>query len=246
MAKGKVNGMKRKGKTGVKIKAMRFLLLLVCMLTIPYRTVLAKGQTATARITISHSFEALNGYTPSAGTEFRYKIYATDSVAPAPEGADKNGERILNFSGTGTQTQTVEIQFTHAGIYQYTVEPVITNRYENYSYDETKYTVNVYVLNEGDGLNPIVVMYQAGNTDQKQDSILYQNSYTKPTSSTGSQRRYPTESPAESPATSKLIVTLLPSTGDTGNPVLWLVLIAGSLAAILVLSWRRKKEEKNH
>ena len=197
-------------KTCAKVGVI--LILLACLLVSMAGTAFADMPTATAVIEIKQIFQVQNGYEASAGLNCKYKFKSLDPSNPMPSGLNSDGE--LEFTLSGISSQSISIEYTHAGLYQYQVQPVIDKVFENYYYDENIYNIDVYVENDGDGLKTtIVISNQAG---EKYGEICYYHYYW---------------------------VHSIPKTGDESDPSVFIWTLAASTAAVSVLAFvlRRKK-----
>lgn len=80
------------------------------------------------------------------------------------------------------ETDGFQISYDYPGTYHYIVQQNIGDN-SNISYDETKYAVDVYVLENDNGkLYPEVVAYKSGDT-RKIDTLYFQNVNTSPAAS---------------------------------------------------------------
>lgn len=107
---------------------------------------------------------------------FEYDLTALEEGSPMPDDSQNN---IYSFSMSGTENRKIgPMIFSHGGIYRYEVKQNISGKKENYRYDETVYTVEVYVKNEEHGLTAeVIVLNEAGS---KCESIQFENTYTVP------------------------------------------------------------------
>ena len=121
------------------------LLLLACLLAAMTGSAFAATAGVTATIEVKQVFQVQNGYTAGAGQECPYKFWSLDPANPMPSGLNANGE--LEFTLDGNASKTISIDFTHAGEYHYMVKSAVVKAYENYYYDESVYSVDVYAEN---------------------------------------------------------------------------------------------------
>lgn len=129
------------------------------------------------------------------------------------------------------------ITFTQTGNYLFTLQEAKGDA-SNYTYDTTRWTLEIEVGKEGDDLKILHAVYRAdGKPDA--DKATFVNGYYPPDQ--------PPETPDEGGEENKnplhWIYTLLPQTGDSSQPMLWVALLvipAGCLAAIVV--WRKRKK----
>lgn len=134
-------------------------------------------------VPITKEFEMADGLKTPAAT---FKFTATSTTEGAPTAT------IANVSFTEGQTGTLigekyvlegntTISFTgdwkHAGEYVYTVTESKENPISNVTYDNTSYTLRVYVINGTNGLEIEKITAQGANG--KTDKILFTNTYAK-------------------------------------------------------------------
>lgn len=134
-------------------------------------------------VPITKEFEMADGLKTPAAT---FKFTATSTTEGAPTAT------IANVSFTEGQTGTLigekyvlegntTISFTgdwkHAGEYVYTVTESKENPISNVTYDNTSYTLRVYVINGTNGLE--IEKITAQGATGKTDKILFTNTYTK-------------------------------------------------------------------
>ena len=134
-------------------------------------------------VPITKEFEMADGLKTPAAT---FKFTATSTTEGAPTAT------IANVSFTEGQTGTLigekyvlegntTISFTgdwkHAGEYVYTVTESKENLISNVTYDNTSYTLRVYVINGTNGLE--IEKITAQGATGKTDKILFTNTYTK-------------------------------------------------------------------
>lgn len=134
-------------------------------------------------VLITKEFEMADGLKTPAAT---FKFTATSTTEGAPTAT------IANVSFTEGQTGTLigekyvlegntTISFTgdwkHAGEYVYTVTESKENLISNVTYDNTSYTLRVYVINGTNGLE--IEKITAQGATGKTDKILFTNTYTK-------------------------------------------------------------------
>ena len=134
-------------------------------------------------VLITKEFEMADGLKTPAAT---FKFTATSTTEGAPTAT------IANVSFTEGQTGTLigekyvlegntTISFTgdwkHAGEYVYTVTESKENPISNVTYDNTSYTLRVYVINGTNGLE--IEKITAQGASGKTNKILFTNTYTK-------------------------------------------------------------------
>lgn len=146
-----------------------------------------------------------------------YQLTALEANAPMPEGS---ADGSYTFAMTGTANQEIgPMEYVHGGIYRYRVELKTAEEKENYIYDKTVYTVEVYVKNTDDGLRAeIIVLDEAG---MKYSCIRFEHAYIAPAA--------PAPTPADTPRPVK--------TGDD-TAILWYA--AALILAFLTLVFIRR------
>lgn len=196
-----------------------------------------------------------NRYLPAFRVQYSPVVYKTftDNSKARPKDqsftftltpAENYGEAVQTASGGDTVTIHQEgmvyfapITFTQTGNYRFTLQEAKGDA-SNYTYDTTRWTLEIEVGKEGDDLKILHAVYRAdGKPDA--DKATFVNGYYPPDQ--------PPETPDEGGEENKnplhWIYTLLPQTGDSSQPMLWVALLvipAGCLAAIVV--WRKRKK----
>lgn len=142
---------------------------------------------------------------------FEYDLTALEEGSPMPDDSQNN---IYSFSMSGTENRKIgPMIFSHGGIYRYEVKQNISGKKENYRYDETVYTVEVYVKNEEHGLTAeVIVLNEAGS---KCESIQFENTYTVPGTEM-TPAPFPNVTPGAVPAV---------RTGDTNSLGMYVILL---------------------
>ncbi|MCC8358159.1 MAG: LPXTG cell wall anchor domain-containing protein [Oscillospiraceae bacterium] len=175
---------------------------------------------------------ALEGTLPEPAETLSVVMQADDASYPMPAGA-VDGTYTMSVSGAGTYSFPT-ITYSRVGVYTYTIwqEPGTD---ATCTYDDTVYTLTVYVTNreDGTGLDSTAILYPDASGD-KAGSATFTNVYPTIT---------PTPDPTDPPATATPTPTGdAPKTGDDSNIALWagiVALCACGLGAVVVL---RKKE----
>ena len=191
------------------------LLLLACLLAAMTGSAFAATAGVTATIEVKQVFQVQNGYTAGAGQECPYKFWSLDPANPMPSGLNANGE--LEFTLDGNASKTISIDFTHAGEYHYMVKSAVVKAYENYYYDESVYSVDVYVENAGEGLKASVVV--TDKRGAKYGEICYNHFYW---------------------------VHSVPKTGDDNSAALWFGVAALCLSASAAAAFTLCRRKKNY
>ena len=156
-------------------------------------TVVSAADIPTVNAEIQKDFQIAEGITvPDITFTFTFERKKSD----APEIEDKTVTYSSNDGVTsGISSKTVAdifsgVTFPHAGVYTYTVKetagaPSVENG--TVTYDESVYTVRVYVKNTEDGLaidQITAAKSGAAGTEEKQDAIKFVNKFEKTTSLT--------------------------------------------------------------
>lgn len=166
----------------------------------------------------------LEGTTPSPAEKYKILLKAEGSLtSPMPSGSTDEGY-VLSIKGSGTEKLPV-LSFESPGVHTYTISQIKGSN-SQCSYDETVYTMKVYVTNNenGPGLVSEIVLTVPG-MDGKPEHIIFVN-------------KYPTvpDDPDDPDG---------PQTGDSSHLWLYICLGAVSLTALvtLFLTKRRKSEQ---
>lgn len=137
---------------------LAFTLVLSCACAMPV-SAYAEQAPVSASVSLSQSFSATNNHPPEDGDPGLSVTYA---LTPS-EGQDGSVDRTA-LSLTGDQSGSFNFTFTHGGEYVYTVRPQVQAR-EFFTYDESEYTIRVYVRNEADGTLFAIVTIWTKNAD---------------------------------------------------------------------------------
>lgn len=166
----------------------------------------------------------LEGTAPSPAEKYKILLKAEGSLtSPMPSGSTDEGY-VLSIKGSGTEKLPV-LSFESPGVHTYTISQIKGSN-SQCSYDETVYTMKVYVTNNenGPGLVSEIVLTVPG-MDGKPEHIIFVN-------------KYPTvpDDPDDPDG---------PQTGDSSHLWLYICLGAVSLTALvtLFLTKRRKSEQ---
>lgn len=173
----------------------------------------------------------LSGVLPAAPEEFEVVLKADDVSNPMPEGS-VNGEYVLRLVGAVKGGLPV-IVYDRVGVYVYTLYQR-PGQNPDCVYDDTVYTMTVYVTNaeNGSGLETTVVVYPDFDSE-KMSSPQFKNVYV-------AEEPQPTPPPAPTPTPGGGDEN---NTGDTFDMGLYLALAGGSAAVLGVQFLTRKKEE---
>mgnify|MGYP005773580093 CR=1 FL=1 len=191
---------------------------------------------------VEQQFENKGGQDPD--DTFYYSLTAEDSTAPLP-GAESEDTYV--FSMTGTQDiRLEEIIYTVPGVYRYEVSQTVEKEKDGYQYDESRYTVEVYVENrDGQELKAEVILLN--EKGEKCKEIVFKNAYEKKQQGSQGSSGGSSLTGKDTGQTSSKSV----KTGDDTEVSFWLSLIGVSLALTLILitvqcSMRRKKAENRN
>ncbi|MDI6415041.1 FctA domain-containing protein [Solobacterium moorei] len=168
--------------------------------------------------------KVLTGDAPTTPAEFRFELTAvstTANVAQAPMPEDvQSTQKVVSVNGEG-EVEFGEIEFEAVGKYTYKVVELNTN-VQNYTYDQTEYTITVDVTTDRD--NKLVASYEIKKGNEVVGNLVFSNKYEVPK---------PPVTPAKPAA---------PKTADgTGN----MMFMFGTLVAsmLLVLAVARFKKQ---
>ena len=200
-----------------------------------------------------------NRYLPAFSVQYSPVVYKTftDNSKARPKDqsftftltpAESYGEAVQIASGGDKVTVTQEgmvyfapITFTQTGSYRFTLQEVKGDA-AYYTYDTAQWTLEIEVGKEGDDLKILHAVYRADGKPTA-DQATFVNGYYPP------EEPGPEEEESNTPPSTPLqqfqqwIHTLLPQTGDSSQPMLWVILLvisAGCLIAIVV--WRKRKK----
>jgi pilin isopeptide linkage protein/LPXTG-motif cell wall-anchored protein len=153
-----------------------------------------------------------------------------------------NGSKTMQIAGDGT-VSFGQIIYTNIGEYHYTVsEAGGGNR--QYTYSSAVYSVSVLVTWKdavGGDLEAVMDLAREGGID-KQEKALFISRYKAPGSaSADSQIQKTISTPATDGRNNYNGSVISPKTGDTANPIPWIILMAVSAAAVILAAARKKK-----
>lgn len=206
-------------KTNSIVRGLTVVLLLTFLLTGMSLTAFAAENEATATIRV-HQVFSVNSSRWQPENQFTYVLRTEEAGTPMPKDA-VNGEFLFTMQGT-SYADIGAITYNRAGQYVYTVRQRISSAQTGYTYDDEVYTVVVTVRNQlGGGLSATVEL-PVNHEGFKENEIRFENSYYKAV-------------PSDSNS---------PKTGDNSNLTLWIAMMAASLACLLLLFWKRRKDSK--
>ena len=178
-----------------------------------------------------------------------YQLTAADSSNPMPDGKlggtytftlSGDEELVFTTSVDGGTVSEPALYFSHAGVDEYTVKPLTQAPSERYTYEDTTYIVKIYVKNNPLEAGDLIVekIVCENNQGEKPDYIRYHCSYK-------GEAPVPEEDedddPDEGGDPDKGTAT---KTGDTSNIVMWAVTFALVAAMLMILLFRRHRENK--
>ena len=193
-------------------------------------------------LSVGQSFNVM-GTTEEGFTDSReYQLSANDASNPMPGGAtggtytftlSGDEEHVFTTSGDGGTVSEPALYFSQAGVYEYTVEPLTAAPNDKYSYEDTTYTVRIYVKNNPLKAGDLIVekIVCENNQGEKPDYIRYHCSYTG--------------DPAEPEGDDDPDKDTGTKTGDTSGIVMWSVIFALVTAMLIILLYRRHRENNN-
>lgn len=174
----------------------------------------------------------------------QYEFSANDSGDPMPNGQTggtyvftltDDQELVFTTSGDGGKVSEPALYFTHAGVFEYTVKPLTAEPDENYTFENTVYTVRIYVENNPLKAGDLIVrkIVCENNQGEKPDYIRYHCSYTGPA-----------PEPDEPDKPDKPVVTPGINTGDYSNLTLWVSVLALAVSMFFFMIFRGRKENR--
>lgn len=210
-------------------------------------------------LSVGQSFNVIgtteNGFTNSRD----YQLTAADASNPMPGGKyggaytftlSGDQEHVFTTSGDGGTVSEPALYFSNAGVFEYTVKPLTTEPNSKYDYEDTTYTVRIYVKNNPLKSGELIVekIVCENNQGEKPDYIRYHCSYKgeapAPVIDDQPENTEPDTSPADDDDTAgegKLI-----KTGDTSNLMIWAVTFVMVTAMLVIMLFRRRRENNEN
>ena len=197
-------------------------------------------------LSVGQSFNVMGTTEAGFSNSRDYQLTANAASNPMPGGTSGgaytftlsgDAEHIFTTSGDGGKVNEPALYFSHAGVYEYTVKPLTAAPNARYSYEDTTYTVRIYVennpLKSGDLIVKKIVC--DNNQGEKPDYIRYHCSY-KGEAATNDDEEEDEDSDKGTAA----------RTGDTSNLVMWSVILALVTAMLIFLLVKRHREDKEN
>lgn len=152
-----------------------------------------------------------------------YLLEALDSNNPMPSGSQQD-KYIFSLKGEKAN-QIIRFDYENIGIYKYQVKQISTNK-ENYQYDQSIYSIDIYVLNDANNgfKTQVIVLNQDGT---KKSDIQFKNVYSNKKIKDFNQKII-------SNKRNKV------KTGDEVNYILWLGLAIISLTIITLNIYKKE------
>lgn len=203
----------------------------------------ALTESGNVTVTVYQSFNKM-GQSDGIDDTRSYMLEALDSSNPMPAGSS-GGAYTFSLSGddscvfetsvTGEAGAEPALYFTHAGVYEYSLTPLTEEPNSRYTYEDTVYTVRVYVenLSDGSGLAVRKIVCQKSD-NEKPDSITYHCSYKGEAENIVPDRGKPHEKTNP----------LKPKTGDTSNIAMWSILLVITSAMLLFFILKRRNDRE--
>ena len=114
----------------------------------------------------------LEGTAPSPTEEYQIVLEADKISYPMPEGS-ADGKYTLTITGSETASFP-DISYSELGVYSYTIYQVKGSN-SQCTYDETVYTMKVYITNEG--VERVVRVKDSDDPDAKNMEVVFTNKY---------------------------------------------------------------------
>ena len=114
----------------------------------------------------------LEGTAPSPTEEYQIVLEADKISYPMPEGS-ADGKYTLTITGSETASFP-DISYSELGVYSYTIYQVKGSN-SQCTYDETVYTMKVYITNEG--VERVVRVKESDDPDAKNMEVEFTNKY---------------------------------------------------------------------
>lgn len=115
---------------------------------------------------------AAEGTAPSPTEEYQIVLEADKISYPMPEGS-ADGKYTLTITGSETASFP-DISYSELGVYSYTIYQVKGSN-SQCTYDETVYTMKVYITNEG--VERVVRVKDSDDPDAKNMEVVFTNKY---------------------------------------------------------------------
>ncbi|MGN0324607.1 MAG: hypothetical protein ACI4DZ_16005 [Oliverpabstia sp.] len=133
-----------------------FLCLCLCLTFLSVKKADAAEYGEEVTLTVSQIFDIENNTSSDVDQNCRYELEGLTAESIVPEGEEA-------FVLAGSQSHTIRFRFVHGGLFEYRLRAV-NDKKENYSYDTSVYTIEIYVLNkESGGLDfQVIVKNEAG------------------------------------------------------------------------------------
>lgn len=184
-----------------------FLCVMLAMVCSASVRALAADKKATAKLKLYQEVSGLQ----KTDESFTYQLEAQEDNIPVPE------QKVITGNGAGEVF--FEVEYRETGIYRYTLRQIAGNA-ANWSYDDSVYQVEVYVLRgeDTDELETLVIYY---DKDGNKAEAVFHNSYHTPQIEQGKPDAV--------------------KTGDTATRGLWLTAMAAAVGVAAVI-FRKNKE----
>ena len=205
-----------------KVSIVFLTMLLFLSIQIP---AFAADTDTTVKIPVEQVFDSKN---TDASDEFMYALLTDQSDAPMPDGSS-NRRYVWNMKGNIATEITMNIR--NAGQQHYKICQ-ITEKKENYSYDERNYDITVEAFYNAD--NRLKVITVVENQDgEKVSGISFKNSYTWQ----GKDKSGPSLIAKTSNSNSV-------KTGDDSPIMGYFTLLLGSLVCLIALIRENQRKKK--
>lgn len=246
---------------------------------IAFAFLLADGMTVHAmepaqlQLTVHQEFTLTSADTlPEDGSTVTYQLIpVSGKEAPLPGGASENYE----FSIKGNQSLPLDrIQYTKAGIFEYTLKRTAPDKSEGYAYDnqEIKLIVQVTRYQQNGEWQLKLDWVAQDESGGKLEELVYQHAYAgdleepdkpedpdKPEKPDNPEKpdkpgnpdkpeepgNPPKDSSEVPTSVAERILGLLPKTGDESNPMLYAGLIAAAVIVLAVIGYLKRKQKKD-
>ena len=198
-----------------KVSIVFLTMLLFLSIQIP---AFAADTDTTVKIPVEQVFNSKN---TDASDEFMYALLTDQSDAPMPDGSNMKGNIAAEIT----------MNIRNAGQYHYKICQ-ITEKKENYSYDERNYDITVEAFYNAD--NQLKVITVVENQDgEKVSGISFKNSYT-----------WQGKDKSGSSLISKISKSNSVKTGDDSPIMGYFTLLLGSLVCLIALIRENQRKKK--
>ncbi len=203
------------------------LLLLLGIVCCKEKVVSASVGDVEISLNVEQIFEIQKGSSQSVDQKGSYELQEVNTGNPMPDGSE---DSVFSFIMKGKKDSfTISLKYENPGIYKYQLRQ-ITEEKENYDFDDTCYSITVYITEAEKGIIPQIIVQNENG--EKCGKIRFYNIYKEKKrgndqSEDAGHREYQNKKPVK--------------TGDLTEIDTWIFCIAAAGFVIVVLLYRRKR-----